>query len=476
MRRTHCTPAVARLRGYRTILAAGLALVAPAHAQQMQFYHAELVRALLPTVVNITARAEVAAPEPAPAMAGSIPSERFEIRTSVGSGYVIDPAGTIGTSWHVVAGAYEIIVTFADGSRTEAEVANAARIPDVAILKVHVGHPLTAVRWGDSSKLQIGEPVLAMGDPLGVGLSVTAGIVSGLNRNILNTPFEDFIQTDAPINHGNSGGPLFNLAGELIGMNTALVSPTTASAGVGFALPSNDLHFVVDRLQQYGWVAPGWMGVKIQPVTPEIALGLGLTEPQDVIVNEVTSGGPGAAAGLQVGDVLTRFDDEVPSDDRAWQREIGRSSPGRVVKIGLWRDGQALVLPVTLAEWPKTEWEEYNAPTKATKPHWSTRHDLGLLVKPLTIELRAKNELPSNSKGVFVSGVVAESEAARSGVKPGDLVIQVGQHLVATSQDMQREIDRARAGNREVALFLILPRNAEDVFPGPKWYALRVLP
>lgn len=396
MRLKQFTTHVAQLNRCIAIASAALLLILPARAQQVQFYHAELVRKLLPTVVNITAHAEIAAPAPDLATAGPHPTEHFEIRTNVGSGYVIDPSGVIGTNWHVVADAYEIIVTFSDGSRAEAEVTNAARIPDIAVLKVDVGHPLTAVHWGDSSKVQIGDPVLAMGDPLGVGLSVSAGIVSALNRNILNTPFEDFIQTDAMINHGNSGGPLFDLAGELIGMNTALVSPTSGSAGLGFAIPSNDVHFVVDRLQHYGWVAPGWMGVKIQPVTPDIALGLGVTEPQGVIVNQVTAGGPGAVAGLQVGDVLIRFDDKIPSDNRAWQREIGRSSPGRVVKIGLLREGKALVVPVTLAEWPRTDWEEQTAPTKPPKPHSNIPHNLGLTVEPLTPELRARNELPAD--------------------------------------------------------------------------------
>jgi serine protease Do len=259
--------------------------------------------------------------------------QSFEIKTAAGSGFVVDPSGVIATNWHVIDGAYEIFVTFSDGARTTATVMGAALVIDIALLKVDIGHPLTAVGWGDSSKVQIADPVLAIGNPLGVGLSVTAGIVSALNRNIMDTPVDDFIQTDAPINHGNSGGPLFNEKGEVIGINAALISPTTAFSGLGFAIPSNDARFIINRLRHSNWVRPGWMGVKVQQVTPEIALGLHMKQPQGSIVAWVTDDGPADLAGIRAGDVILRLDDEIPSDDRALLREIGMSPPGRTVKV-----------------------------------------------------------------------------------------------------------------------------------------------
>jgi len=246
------------MSGGQRALAVGLlltVLLAPAaRAQEMQFNQAELVRSLLPTVVNITAHSEVSAKTAAMSASARQSKPSFEIKTAVGSGFVVEPSGVIATNWHVVDGAYEIFVTFSDGARAKARVMGAARVIDIAILKAEVGHPLTAVRWGDSSKVQIADPVLAIGNPLGVGLSVTAGIVSALNRNIMDTPVDNFIQTDAPINHGNSGGPLFNEKGEVIGINAALVSPTTAFSGLGFAIPSIDARFIIDRLMHSSWV------------------------------------------------------------------------------------------------------------------------------------------------------------------------------------------------------------------------------
>jgi serine protease Do len=469
--------AAGRLWVLTVVLLIAVLLASAASAQEMQFNQAQLVRSLLPTVVNITAHAEVSTDASALTASAQQARRPFEIKTAAGSGFVVDPSGVIATNWHVVDGAYEIFVTFSDGSRAKATVMSAARVIDIAILRVDVGHSLTAVRWGDSSKVQIADPVLAIGNPLGIGLSVTAGIVSALNRNIMDTPVDDFIQTDAPINHGNSGGPLFDEKGEVIGINAALVSPTTAASGLGLAIPSNDAYFIIDRLMHSNWVRPGWMGVKIQPVTPEIALGLRMGEPQGSIVAAVVDDGPADLAGIRVGDVILRLDNEVPSDDRALLRKIGMSAPGRTVNVGLLRDGKDIVVPVTLAEWPKMDWEGRDAPTKAARPQLTIPRDLGLKVEPLTPELRAKNELPPDRTGVLVTGVDQETDAAQRGVKTGDVILQVGQVPVATAEEVQRQIDRLREGKWSIALFLIWPKSELDEnpqFPGPKWYALQL--
>ena len=468
-------------------LAAGLLLAAPAHAQQMMqtmmFNQADLVRNLLPSVVNITARAEVNAP-PAESVDTAAAEARQQppIRVNAGSGFVVRPDGVIVTNWHVVDGAFEIYATFFDGTRAKAEVLNAARLIDIAILKVDVGHPLAAVRWGDSTKVQIGDPALAIGNPLGVGLSVTAGIVSALNRNLMDTPYDDFIQTDAPINHGNSGGPLFNLSGEVIGITTALISPTTGSAGLGFAIPSNDAHFVIDRLLDYGWVRPGWLGVKIQSLTPEMATAMGLAQPEGSIVAWVVAGGPAERAGVQIGDVVLRFGDLVPTDDRELLRLIAASTPGDKVTVTVLRGGKQIELPVTLAEWPKMQWEERDAPLKVAQPRWTIPPDLGISVEPPPADFLPKHSFPGGAAAipaVLVSAIRKDAEAARRGLTVGDLILRVDDAPIGSAADLQQQIDQARAAHRSFALFLVVPKDASDKdskFPGPKWIALRVSP
>lgn len=487
--------AAARLRA---MLAAGAIaaplLATPAHTQNMMFNHqdmmfdqpgmmfsqAELVRNLLPAVVNITARAEVGTSN-ADTSTASEESKQFRIRVNAGSGFVVDPDGIIVTNWHVVDGAYEIYATFSDGRRVKAEVMNAARLVDIALLKVSAGRKLTAVRWADSTKVQIGDPVLAIGNPLGVGLSVTAGIVSALNRNIMDTPYDDFIQTDAPINHGNSGGPLFNMKGEVIGINTALISPTSASAGLGFAIPSGDARLVIDRLRHFGWVRPSWLGIKIQQVTPEMAAAVGMQNPEGSIVAWVIDGGPAAAAGVHVGDIILSFSDRVPTDDRDLLRLIAASTPGTKVTLKLLRDGQPIELSVMLAEWPKMQWEERDAPTKVSPPHWRIPSNLGLTVQPLTPEYVAKSDLPPSAKdmkGVVVTAIEKDVEPLQRGLAVGDVILRVGDTPVGTATEMLQQIERARQENRPFALFLVLPKeqaNKGTKFPGPKWLALRVL-
>ncbi len=459
-------------------LAASL-LGSAAQAQEMMLNQAELVRGLLPAVVNITARAQVSAPT-ADVNAAASEQQQFKLRVNAGSGFVVDPDGLIVTNWHVVDGAFEIYVTFSDGSRARAEVMNAARLIDLAMLKVDAGHKLAAVHWGDSSKVQIGDPVLAIGNPLGVGLSVTAGIISALNRNLMDTPYDDFIQTDAPINHGNSGGPLFDMKGDVIGINTALISPTSGSAGLGFAIPSNDAHFVIDRLEHYGWIRPGWLGVKIQEVSPEMAKAMDLPDAEGSIVAWVVEGSPAAAAGLRIGDIITRFGQDVPSDDRALLRMIGASPPGEKVTLAILRDGKPMNVPVTLAEWPKMQWEDRDAPTKVTPPHWIIPHDLGLTVEPPSAEYLARSDFPpaaKDMKAVVVTAIQQNAEAVRRGLGVGDLILQVGDSPIGSAADLQREIDRVRSEHRNFAMFLILPKNAADKesrFAGPKWVALRV--
>ncbi len=460
--------------------------IAPvARAQDMSFSQAQLVRGLLPSVVNITARAEVAETpdaEMASAAAGTTGNAAasnalYSVKVSAGSGFIIDPSGEIATNWHVVVGAYEMMVTFSDGTRAKADLVNASPLVDLALLRVNVGRKLPAVRWADSGQVQVGDPVLAIGNPLGVGMSVSGGIVSAVNRNIMDTPYDDFIQTDAAINHGNSGGPLFNLKGEVIGVNSAIISPTSGNAGLGFSMPANDARFIFDRLSKRVLKRPGYLGVKLQPVSPEMALALGMAEPRGSIVAAVVEDGPSARAGLRPGDVVLRYAGAVPSDERALLREIARTDPGTTVDVGIRRAGGDLVVPVKVEEWPTMWWEDVHGGTPGGPPHLNIPADLGLTVAPLDDKMRASYGVRPDARGVIVTGVLPGTDAARRGLSVGDVIEQVGEAAVASGAEVQREIDNARGGARPYALFLVMRKNQPVTaaqLPGPKWYALRV--
>ncbi|MEA2739875.1 MAG: serine protease Do [Acetobacteraceae bacterium] len=461
-------------------------LSGPAAAREIvQGSHAELIRGLIPSVVNIAARIGVPdvpaktldkVPDKAVVSAGqsALP---YKISVSNGSGFVIDPSGLIATNWHVVTDAFEIMVTFADGTRLPAKVVGAWRVVDLALLQVDAGHPLPAVHWGDSSAVQIGDPVLAMGNAFGVGLSVSAGIVSALNRNIGDSLVDDFIQTDAAINHGNSGGPLFNLNGEVIGVNSAMLSPTAANAGLGFAIPSNDAQFVLHRMVNIPDAErPAWLGAKIQAMTPEMAEALGQLRPLGPIIAWVLPDEPAQKAGMLAGDVVLRFDGQTIADERALLRAVTTRRPGEEVTFGIWRDGREMELKVTLEPWPKTVWELNIAPPSPSV-HLTVPPDLGLTVVPLTDALRTANGIAPNVRGVLVTGVEPDSDAARQGVAIGDMVLQVGSTRVRTPEELRHQIDRARGGGRRFGLFMVLsktPPVAVAQFPGPNWVALRL--
>ena len=449
-----------------------LAAAAPSTAQQTQIMpdsQATLINNLLPGVVNITVFRSNGAPTSAMNAAASVPSEPKEI---LGSGFVIDPSGVIMTNQHVIAGAYDIQVLFADGVRRSGHVIATSPRIDLALIKVEAKQPLPTVHWGNSDDVRIGEPVFAVGNPLGIGVSVTSGIISGLNRNLLDTPFDDFIQTDAAINHGNSGGPLFNRRGEVIGIDTAIISPTNGSAGLGFAIPSNDAVFCATHLLHDGTVRPGYLGVKIGPVTQDIAAALGMKAPMGSIISEIDASGPAAAVGMRVGDVILRYDNRTPPDERALMRAVARSPVGQPVIATMLRDGHVQTLQITPADWPGTVTKDQNATGAATKAAMLVPNDLGLDLKPLTEDARAQYGLRTDQNGVVVVGVVAGTDAFDRFVRPGDVILRVQDTDVETPQAVQHVVDAARAQHRPFVLALLLPK--VNQVPGPHWMALRV--
>jgi serine protease Do len=459
-------------------LAAGLLLLAPpsARAQQMQSMlpaQAELIRGLLPAVVNITSfLTDTSSADATNAANAPITQDQSRPSTVRGSGFVIDPSGIILTNNHVIADAYDIEVTFSDGVRVPGRIVATTPLVDLALIKIDVQHTLTAVHWADSDTVAIGDPVFAIGNALGLGTSVTSGIVSALNRNIMDTPYDDFIQTDAAINHGNSGGPLFNLRGEVIGIDTAIISPTNGSAGLGFAIPSNHARYVADRLLRDGELRPAYLGVKIEEMTQDIASALGMPQPIGSIVAAVRDDGPAAAAGLQVGDVILRYGDQTPSDERSLLRDMARSTVGQVVPMTVLRTGHEQTLRVTPVAWPLSTTTS-NAPSgRRPKPAMLVPVNLGLSLSTLTADLRARYGLRMHQSGVLVDGVAAGTDAFDRGLARGDVILRVQNTDVHAPQQVQAAVDAARGQHKAFILALVLPKVQRN--PGPQWIALRV--
>jgi serine protease Do len=442
--------------GVAVLGAAMPVLMAPAMAGEPVLGIDELAPKLLPAVVNIfnTHLPDVPAQQGTSDPAATAPAEP---KRSLGSGFIIDPSGIIVTNAHVIKDADMISVTLQDNTTLRAALIGASAIADLAVLKVSAVKPLPTVGFGDSHAIRVGEPVIAIGNPLGLGGSVTAGIVSALNRDILTSPYDDYIQTDASINHGNSGGPLFNLRGEVVGINTALYAPAgqSGSIGLGFAIPANDAQFVIRQLIENGTVRAGFLGAHIQPMTQDIAAAIGLDGVQGALVDDVVPEGPASKAGLRYGDVITRAGDQDLSDPRAVARAISQTPIGQVVDLSIWRDGEKHEVQVTVAEWPGDEGQAAGVPSPAAKVVQGDSTNLGLQLSELTSELRQRYDVPDDQEGVLVTAVAPWSTADERGVRAGDLVLKVQMTDVRAPQDIIGRLQDLRRQGRRYVLLLV---------------------
>ena len=367
---------------------------------------------------------------------------------SVGSGFIIDQSGIIVTNNHVIADSETIEVVLHDGRRTEAEVIGRDIRTDLAVLKIDVEGPLTALTWGDSSAARVGDWVLAIGSSLGLSGTVTAGIISARNRDINAGPYDDFIQTDASINRGNSGGPLFNMDGEVIGINTAIFSPSGGSVGVGFAIPSALAMSVVSQLAESGTVRRGWLGVRIQTVSDDIAEGLGLEAAEGALVASVNEGDP-AHGSIEQGDVILKFDGTGIEDTRALTRAVAATEVGRTVDIEVWRQGRRLTLSVTIGELRE---ERQVAALSDAEPEKAVI--LGLALAEITPDLRSRFGLDEKAKGVVVVDVDEESSAAE-GIQPGDVITEVSQNEVSTPAEIVAQVREVQDSGRKSVVFTL---------------------
>jgi serine protease Do len=371
---------------------------------------------------------------------------------SLGSGFVIDPSGLIVTNNHVIASAEQIAVTLSDDTTLQAEVIGRDAVTDLALLKVEPKAPLPAAIWGDSNKTKVGDWVLAIGNPFGLGGSVTSGIISATARDIHSSPYDDFLQTDASINRGNSGGPMFNLAGEVIGINTAIFSPSGGSIGIGFAIPSALARPITDQLKTIGKVERGWIGARIQPVTEEIAEAVGLDKPRGAMIAAIDPSSPAAQAKLQPGDVILSYDGKPIERSRQLPRLVADTPPDKAVKLTMWRDGKEQELDLKVAALSPNRPAPPQPEPEKPKPLPSI-DALGLKLSKLSPELRKQFSLPDTAKGVVITEVPQSGPAAAQALRPGDLLIAVGHDPVATTDELQQKLAALKkAGHKNVLI------------------------
>ncbi|CAM5764790.1 serine protease [Labrys miyagiensis] len=374
---------------------------------------------------------------------------------ALGSGFVIDSSGIIVTNNHVIDGADDIEVNFNDGSKLKAKLLGRDKKVDVAVLKVDPPKPLKAVKFADSDKVRVGDWAMAIGNPFGLSSTVTLGIISARNRDINSGPYDNYLQTDAAINKGNSGGPLFDMNGDVIGINTAIISPTGGSIGLGFSVPAATVQPVIDQLEKYGETRRGWLGVRIQAVTDDIAESLGMDHAQGALIAGVDDKGPAKPAGLEPGDVILKFDGHDIKEMRDLPRIVADTTVEKQVEVVILRKGQTLTKTVTVARLDEgdTVIKASAEPVVPAKP--KTAKALGLEISGLTKELRDQFKLGSDAKGVLITKVDDGSAAQDKQVKPGDLIIEVGQQSVSSPDDVTKRLDDLKKTGTKQALLLL---------------------
>lgn len=445
------------------------AMVTPSaqlEARQPGESFADLAAASLPAVVNISTTQTVdsrARPELPP----GTPFEDFfkdffernrenqqpQQSSSLGSGFVVDPKGVIITNNHVIAGADEIVVRFQDDSELSAKVLGRDPKTDLAVLKVESPAPLPFLKIGDSDAIRVGDWVIAIGNPFGLGGSVSAGIISARARDIRSGPYDDYLQTDAAINKGNSGGPMLNMAGEVIGVNSAIFSPTGGSVGIGFAVPMALAAPIIDQLREFGETKRGWLGVHIQTVTEEIAESLDLPTARGALVASVAAGGPAEAAGILDKDVILEFGGKEIDKVRQLPRIVAETAIGAKVDVLLWREGKERTVEVTVARLDESAVAA--APSGGPTGAPLELPTLGLAVVPLDAETKARRKIAKDVEGVMIVAVDGEGPAAEKDVRAGDIIMEVNQDPVATPADVADEVAAAETAKRKSILMLL---------------------
>jgi serine protease Do len=454
-------------------------LVSAVQAQSVQVLPnvADLADRLLPAVVEISVESKVGGTGPAvtpdtPPLPEDSPFKDFfddffkkkqgggdqpDGRTvnSMGSGFIIDASGLVVTNNHVVEGAEAIQIHMQDGTIMKAELVGRDPKTDLAVIRVKPKGPLPVVAFGDSDKLRIGEWVIAIGNPFGLGGSVSLGIVSARNRDISAGPYDDFIQTDAAINKGNSGGPLFNLNGEVMGINTAIFSPSGGSVGIGFSVPANTAKTVVDQLVKYGETRRGWLGVRVQSMTDEIVESMGLSKNAGALVADVTEGSPGKTAGIEPGDVITEFNGRAIRDMKELPKAVASTDIGTSVVVKVIRKGKEMTFNVVIGR--LEDGEKLVAADEKKKADGATATTvtaLGMTASTMTDELRERYKIEEKVKGAVITEITADGAAFEKGLEVGDVIMEAGGKPVTVAGDISAAIDEATKANKTSVLLL----------------------
>ncbi|PQV57462.1 serine protease Do [Defluviimonas denitrificans] len=372
---------------------------------------------------------------------------------ALGSGFIVSADGYVVTNAHVVDNAQKITIKTEDGQELPATLVGTDAKNDIAVLKVDAKDKLPTVQWGNSDSLRVGDPILAIGDPFGVGTTVTSGIVSARGRDLHSGPYDDFIQIDAPINHGNSGGPLVNGEGKVVGINSAIYSPNGGNVGLGFAIPSAQAEKVVGRIIESGSIQHGFIGVTIQPVDDQIAGTIGLKEAKGALIASVQDGSPAAAAELKPGDVIVKVNGTAVETPRNVSRAIADLAPGDKAELTLWRDGAETTATLTVGTLGGEDTAQGTLPGQAGPG--AEVPDLGLSVEPLTPDLAARMGVPEDTAGVVVTGVDPKGAAADKGLREGDIIVSVNQTPVDSAKAVTSAVDAAKTQNRDGALLLV---------------------
>jgi len=459
------------------LLAAATLSFSPVVAKAAPDSFADLVVKLQPAVVNISTVQRIERPERSSNGRKQLPEglpfgdfwdqfrDRFEdddeprTARSLGSGFIVDASGIVITNNHVIEEADEITVLLEDGSEYAAEVLGRDTLSDVAVLKIEPekkGQQFPAVKWGDSDVDRIGDWVMAIGNPFGLGGSVSAGIISARNRTINRGDIE-FIQTDAPINRGNSGGPLFNMRGEVIGVNTAIFSPTGGNVGIGFAIPSNDAARIARELRDHGQVRRGWLGVGIQPMTKELAEAMGIDFVKGAMVTRVEPESPAADGGIAEGDIIFRWDGKPVEDSNTLSRLVKRTDIDETVNVQVLRDGKTVTLKVKTGELKVAEGEDKEPSSGKDGKGKDDDHALveGMELSPMTSNLRRRYNIDKSVEGVVVTRVARRSPAYKDGIRPGAVILRVDQVRVSNPAEVLKIIEKVRDEERERVLVLV---------------------
>lgn len=464
-----------------SLLCVGIAMPTPSEAREGPTSFADLAEKLLPAVVNISTTQTVTTRDDSLDLQdlqippGS-PLEDFlqdflnhnggkndgkphkHKSTSLGSGFVIDPTGYIVTNYHVIQDADEITVILQDDTNLPATVVGKDKKTDLALLKVTPKKNLPAVAWGDSDKIRVGDWIMAIGNPFGLGGTVTAGIISARARDINSGPYDDYLQTDAPINRGNSGGPMFNMDGEVIGINTAIFSPSGGSIGIGFAIPSSMAKSVIEQLKTTGHIRRGWLGVRIQSLSPEIADSLGLSTAHGALISSVTPGGPAADAHFEQGDVITSFDGKEVQEMHKLPRIVAETEVGRTVPVTVFRKGKEITLHVKVGELAghdeAKDKDQADTEDKPAKSNADKVDELGISVAPATDALRKRMGIESSTQGLVVMHINQGGVAADQGLVVGDVISEASQQDLKTAKDLSEAAKRAKKEGKPLLLLI----------------------